>query len=137
LRIDGAHQLVRRPVLFKVNVRHLAQRMHARIGTARAEQRHVRFAQPGDRVFKAGLHGRLAVLTLPAAKRGAVIFDGQLVARHVDGLFQTRAGRRTQAVEEGCQVHRPFAFALQTHRTDGPFCAGNGEPVVQHFAGLA
>jgi hypothetical protein len=137
LRIDRAHQLVRRPVLAQVHVRDLAKCMHACIRAACTEHGHVRFAKPCNGIFNAGLDRGLAVLALPAAERCPVILDGQLVARHVGTLFQTRAGFRPQAIEERCQIHRTLAFALQAQRPDGACATGNGEPVIQHFAGLA
>ena len=63
-------------------MRHLAARVHAGIGAAGALHQHLFAGQRLDRRRQFALHGHLIGLDLPAAERRAVIFDGQLVARH-------------------------------------------------------
>ncbi len=68
-------------VLFQVEMRHLAQRMDAGIGAARAGDGDALAGKFFDRVFQRALHRGAIVLALPADKRPAVIFQGQAIAR--------------------------------------------------------
>src|SRR6266404_5288295 len=65
-----------------VAMRHLRQRMHAGIGAAGAVHANLLAADRLDRGLQRALHGGAIVLDLPAAERGAVIFDGEFVAGH-------------------------------------------------------
>lgn len=60
----------------------LAKRMHARIGsTRRHDGRHLRL-EPDQCVFNSLLNREAVLLSLPADKLAAVIFDFQRVAIH-------------------------------------------------------
>ena len=61
-------------------MRHLTQRMHARIGAARAGDGDRFAGEFEDRRFQRALHRRAIVLPLPARKRPAVIFERQAIA---------------------------------------------------------
>ena len=60
----------------------LAERVHARVGASGALDRGALAGEGSDRVRQHALHRDAIVLHLPADKRGAVIFDGELVAGH-------------------------------------------------------
>ena len=112
----------------------LAQRMHAGVGAAGPVHHDILLAKPRQRLLKRALHGKLAVLALPAGERRAVIFDGQPEARH-DRLFHHAARFGLQAIEKGVKVHRTLAFSLQADRPDGTGGAGNRHARIQHRAG--
>ncbi len=69
------------PVAAEVGMRHLAQRVHAGIGAARAGHRR-RLAEPRQRRLERRLHRRPGRLPLPADERPAMVFERQLEARH-------------------------------------------------------
>jgi hypothetical protein len=81
--IDGAADGIGRPVAREVDVGDLAQRMDARIGAPGALDRGRLAAEGGDRLLDRLLHRAAVLLALPADIGTAVIFDGQLVARHL------------------------------------------------------
>ena len=60
----------------------LAARVHAGIGAAGALHQRLSPLKRLDRRRQHALHGRLVGLDLPAGEGRAVIFDGELVARH-------------------------------------------------------
>src|SRR5579871_4847967 len=76
-------------MLVDVAMRHLPERMHAGIGAARAMHTHIGAAGRLDRSLECALHRRMIGLKLPAGKRRAVIFDGELVAGHPSRLLQS------------------------------------------------
>src|ERR1019366_4992751 len=78
--IEGIAHLVGRDVLLQVEMRHLAQGMHAGVGTPRAGDGNARTGKFLDGVFERALHGWAVVLALPADKGSAVIFQGQTIA---------------------------------------------------------
>src|SRR5262245_6521937 len=85
----------------------LADRMHARIGAAGAMDRDALAAEGGDRLGQHALHGRSALLDLPAGERRAVVFDDQLVARH--GSTEptgSAAPRKNSSGRMGCRPAR-------------------------------
>ena len=75
----------------------LAEGMDAGIGAAGALDRDRLAREGGDRLLDRLLHRAAVLLPLPADKGAAVIFDGQLVARH---LRRARSERRVQAAQE-------------------------------------
>lgn len=66
-------------IYLAVKVHNLPRRMHARIGSAGADQIHRMSGNPGQGILKSGLYGRhdRVALPLPAMKGGAVIFDAE------------------------------------------------------------
>jgi len=71
-----------------VNVRALAERMHAGIRAARSDHRQARPAHPLKRRFKLVLDGVLVFLTLPAGEICSVVTDNELKPprfRHLAG----------------------------------------------------
>ena len=82
MRVHRVAHLVGTERLCQVEMRDLPLRMDAGIGAARAMHAHIHAAQPARGTLQRALHRRIMVLNLPAAKRRAVIFDGELVARH-------------------------------------------------------
>src|SRR5690242_1430445 len=83
MRVHGVAQPAGREVLVDIAMGDLSERMHAGIGPARAVHTHVSAAGRLDRCLQRALHGRMIGLELPARERSAVIFDGELVARHL------------------------------------------------------
>ena len=63
-------------------MRDLPERVHARIGAARAGDLHGVTAERRDRLGQHALHARADALHLPADEWRAVILDGELVAGH-------------------------------------------------------
>ena len=63
-------------------MRHLPARVHAGIGAAGALHQHTLAGERRHGERQHALHGELVGLRLPAAKRRAVIFDDEFVARH-------------------------------------------------------
>ena len=66
----------------KIDMRHLPARVHAGIGAAGALHQGFLAGEGLDRRGEHALHGDAVGLDLPAGKGRAVIFDGELVARH-------------------------------------------------------
>src|SRR5581483_5504904 len=81
-----------RPLPREVDMRDLAEGMDAGIGTTGAVERDGLAGEGGGRRLQRALHGRLAVLPLPAGERRAVIFQRQLVARHQPNRVPTATG---------------------------------------------
>ena len=75
MRVERAHQLVRRPLAGEIDMGDLARRVDARIGTPRPTDRHALGCEAEDRVLDRLLHGRQIGLPLPAGIGPAVIFD--------------------------------------------------------------
>ena len=82
VRVDGIAHLVGAPVFREIDMRDLAQRMHARIGAAGARDPHGMAAQRRESIGEHALHRGRVVLPLPAGERRSVVFDGELVAGH-------------------------------------------------------
>ena len=95
MRVDGIAQLVGAPVLFEIDVRDLAERVHARIGAARA-RRPSRHDCSSAAIASVSTLCTLApiALHLPAHERRAVILDGELVAGMVPQGREFVEGRR-------------------------------------------
>src|SRR5262249_12247197 len=80
--IQPVADLARLELLLQIEMRHLAQGMHAGIGAARTGDRHPFAGKLLDRIFQRTLHRRSVVLALPAYKRRAVIFQREAEAAH-------------------------------------------------------
>ena len=99
LVVDAAPERVGRQARAHVEMRHLRQRVNARVGPARSVQLEVLPAGHGpDRAIDLALDRPGVLLNLPAAVSGAGVLDGQLESRHEghaprDG--RSRGGRRT------------------------------------------
>ena len=145
MKVDGVAHGVDVPILGKIDVGDLAERVHAGIGAAGALQRDALAGKRCDRFGDHALHRDAVVLHLPADERRAVIFDGELVARH---------GRVTSAEKRGASNqhafapdrrpaqkirgrHRLPAGALQFDQPHRAFAAGNGQTFVEHMPRLA
>ena len=90
----------------------LAECMHAGIGASGAGNRDALAGEGRDRVGERALHGDAVVLRLPADKRRAVVFDGELVAGHASSAQHAAAPNRG-AAQEFFRRHRLPAGALQ------------------------
>ena len=82
-------------------MRDLPERVDAGVGAPRSLHVDDLAAELRHGLFERALHGRTVVLDLPADKRPAVIFDGELVAWHgLDVTFpgENRPGGRGKRV---------------------------------------
>ena len=70
------------PILGEIDMRDLAERVHAGIGAPGAGDGDALAGEGRDRLGEHALHRGAVVLHLPADKGRAVIFDGELVAGH-------------------------------------------------------
>ena len=70
-------------------MRHLRQRMHARIGAARAIDHGEAAVDGGDRALQHILHRGTASLRLPAGERNAIIFNREFVTWHIGNDYLT------------------------------------------------
>ena len=75
MRVERIAHRVGVPVLGEIDMRHLAERMHAGIGAAGALHRDRLAAEGLDRRGQRALHRSAVGLDLPAGERRAVIFD--------------------------------------------------------------
>ena len=82
VRVDRVAHRVGGVFLRKVEMRNLAERVDAGVGAAGALHGGFLAAERLDRLGQRALHRRRVVLPLPAGERRAVVFDGDLVARH-------------------------------------------------------
>ncbi len=82
MEIDRVAHIIGVPILGKIDMGDLAERMHAGIGAPGAEHGDAFAGKSRDRFGQHALHRDAVVLCLPADKRRAVIFDGELVAGH-------------------------------------------------------
>ena len=81
--VDPAPQRFRGQGLSQIEVRHLAQRVHTRIGASRAHELEGLLArQLTDRALDLALHRARVLLFLPAAVPGTRVFDCELESRH-------------------------------------------------------
>ena len=113
---------------------HLAKRMNPRIGAARALH-HGRLAidlRNGRREH--ALNGFVIELNLPAVKFSAVVFEGELVARHQVSLVPLGNGKSAQ---ECGGIHHALSFPLQGEKANGFIAAGNAQLIIKCDAGLA
>src|SRR4029079_12496054 len=106
-------QLVGAPLLRKIDMRDLTERMHARIGTPRARDFYDMSAKRRDGVGQRPLHRRGGLLPLPAGERRAVVLDDELVARHSETLKQQHPGPHLSTSRELFGRHGLLSGALQ------------------------
>ena len=128
--IERVAHLVGREILLQIEMRHLAQGMHAGIGAARARDRHALAGKFLDGVFQRALHRRAIVLALPADKGAAVIFQGQAIA-HQEKRVPLR---QRKALEQLVRRHQPCRRALDLEQLQRTLAAGDGEIIADHFA---
>src|ERR1700741_586167 len=88
MRIHRVAETARRQVLGDIAMRDPPGAMHAGIGAAGAMHATLGARNRLRRRLQRALHGRVIGLELPAGKRPAVVFDGELVAGHQE----SRAG---------------------------------------------
>src|SRR3974390_790981 len=104
MRVQAVAKPARYEVFRNIAMRDLPERMHAGVGAASAMNANLFAADRLDRVFQRALHRRTVFLNLPAAERGAIIFDGELVAGHqlsrAGGLIDVP--RRNSSAFIGC-----------------------------------
>src|SRR5262245_56166349 len=82
MRIERVAHGVRLDLPGEIDMRHLAEGVHTGVGAARALDLYTLAAECLDRRRERALHGGAVRLDLPSGKRGAVIFEQELVARH-------------------------------------------------------
>src|SRR5262249_3783318 len=80
--VQGVAHCVFIPVLGKIHMADLGERVHAGVGAPRPLHAYPLSAECLDRGRQHALHRGTVILDLPAHERPAVIFDGELVARH-------------------------------------------------------
>src|SRR5258708_24342503 len=96
MEIDGGPHRVDSPLIGEVEVRHLAERVHAGIGPPRSRRANALAGEGQHGFLECSLHRRAVLLALPADERRAVIFDRELVAGH--GVSSSRqVGKGTTA----------------------------------------
>ena len=107
-------------MLRNIAMRHLPQRMHAGIGAPGAMDADLFAADRVNSGFQRALHRGTVVLDLPAAERGAVIFDDEFVAGHQDSRSGGLSGvpRRNSSAFMGalparCSSRMRMATSLQ------------------------
>ena len=84
VKIDRIAHRVVIPIFGEIDMRDLAERMHAGVGAPGTGNNDALAGEGRDRVGEHALHRNAVVLRLPADKRRAVIFDGEFVAWHLD-----------------------------------------------------
>ena len=72
------------PVFRQINMRDLCGRMHTGVRAASGTKRNRFATEFEDRLFDGSLNGVGVLLPLPAGIRRAVIFNGELVTRHLE-----------------------------------------------------
>ena len=81
--VDAEEQRLGRQRRYDVEVRHLGERVDARVGAARAVQLEILASGDGaDRAIELSGDRPRVFLNLPAAVARSGVFDGQLEARH-------------------------------------------------------
>src|SRR5258708_5686766 len=96
MEIDGGSHRVGGPLIGEVEVRHLAERVHAGIGPSRSRHANALAGKGHHGVLECSLDRRAVLLALPADERRAVVFDCELVAGH--GVSSSRhVGKATTA----------------------------------------
>src|SRR4030081_2031334 len=102
-----------------IAMRDLRQRMHTRVGAARAMPAYLLAADPLYSGLQRPLDGGAIVLNLPAAERPTVIFDYQLVAGHIDPARPSSSAKADDPV-----FRRVSLLSRRPRRTGYPACAG-------------
>ena len=85
------------PVALKVDMRDLAQRMHAGVGAPRAMGGRALAGHGEEGALQRLLDRKAVLLPLPADERRAVIFEGELEARHAELWRRSRRGAAAMA----------------------------------------
>src|ERR1700687_398393 len=82
VEIDGVAHGLSFTVLGEIDMRDLAQSVHAGVGPSGGADYNPLGGEGRNRIGEDGLHLDAVVLRLPANKKRAVIFDRELIARH-------------------------------------------------------
>src|SRR5581483_10107043 len=92
------------PFLTKIDMRHLADGVHAGVGASGALHRDLFAGEGFNRRRQHALHRGRAGLNLPAGKGRAVVFDKELVAGHQHNLVPAGIAvpRKNSSVAIGC-----------------------------------
>src|SRR6266481_4113980 len=93
--------------------------MHAGVGAPGPMHTNILAANRLHRRLQRALHGQGIVLDLPAGKRRAVIFDGELVAGHLIPIGPSSSAKADDPVLRGVSVQ-----SRTSRRTGYPACAG-------------
>ena len=128
MALSGVAYDIGSPLTGKIDVRNLTQRMNTGIGAPGALDHHRLAGERRDRLLHRLLNGEAVLLPLPADERLAVIFDGELVARH-------RQASRTSGVRQAAQEFAAATGCLPARcncrsRT-APLAARDGELAVE------
>ena len=91
-RIEPLAEPERLPVALEIDMRDLAQRMHASVGAPRAMRDRTLAVMASDRALQRLLDRKAVPLPLPADERRAVIFERELKARHAALWRRSRRG---------------------------------------------
>src|SRR5262245_19516360 len=83
MRIECVTYGVGIPLLCEIDVGNLSARVNARVGTAGALHQRFVARERFDRGSKQTLNGKLVGLDLPSGEWAPVVFNSQLVARHI------------------------------------------------------
>src|ERR1700744_6327861 len=106
MRVQPVAKPARHEMLGDVAMRHLTQRMHARIGAAGAMHAHLFAADRFDRGLQRALHRWAVLLNLPAAIGRAVIFNNELVTGHMIGSLEAVECRSIAERTGGWRIFR-------------------------------
>src|SRR5580704_12920010 len=115
MKIHRIANVIGIPFLAEIDMRHLSQRIDTGVGAPGAVHSNTLAGKSLDRRGQRALNGRAVVLHLPADIRPAVIFDGELVARHQGSTLAGAIGvpRRNSSAAIGL----PPARCSSTMRT--------------------
>src|ERR1700682_6204125 len=119
MRIQAVAQAPRHKMFCNIAMRHLCQRMHAGVGAPSAMNANLLAADRLDRGFQRALYGGAVVLDLPAAKRRAVIFDGEFVAGHFDPIWASSSAKADDPVFRDVSVQSQCRGVLDTPPSRG------------------
>ena len=125
MEIDGGPHRVARPFARQVEMRDLAQRVHAGVGAAGAAQRNRLAGEFVDRLGEAALHGLAQRLHLPADEGRAVILEREAVAGHCEGSIPASTAAHIRAAARIASRSRPGIQACSSLR------AGKSLPVIR------
>src|ERR1700726_1158178 len=114
MRIQPVAQASGHKMLRDVAMRDLPERVHAGVGAAGAMHAHLLSADRFHRGLERALHGRGVILDLPARERRAVIFDGELVAGHLDPVSVSSSAKADDPVLRGISVQSRKHGVLDT-----------------------
>src|SRR5688572_13541910 len=83
MRVQRITHSVGVPVPAEIDMGYLSERMYARVGATGTLDAHLVGAERPNRLGQNSLHGRPAILDLPAHEGSAIIFNGELVPLHL------------------------------------------------------